>query len=139
MKQRSGSIPSFPPIAPRSFFLHISMIHICSLQVVTPLTRHFSSSLQFLIPNNSSLYTLSGQLQGGDRGCAASIPRALCCAKLPPDPEIINIQKVRESGYNLFWWLLPILIAPTLWAWFVALPLNSWSKVSKLSLPGHIF
>lgn len=42
-------------------------------------------------------------------------------------------------------WLQPILvavtflIAPTLWAWFVALPLSSWSKISKFSLAGHNF
>lgn len=55
-----------------------------------------------------SLSTLSGQLQGGGMGCAASTPRACCCAKLPSDPEIINIWKLRVArtyfgDCYLFW------------------------------------
>lgn len=152
MKKRRVSISSFSSSAPRSLFLPISLTQIRSLQVVTPLTRHFTSSLQLLISINGiclwvgtiawrtrtgSLYTLSGQLQGGEMGCAVPIPRAHCCAKVPSDPETINIWKLRQSGYNLFWWLLPILLASTLWAWFAALPLSSWCKVSKFSLAGH--
>lgn len=148
MKQRSASIPPFPKPAPRSLFLPISLTHIHSLQVVTSLTRHFTSSLQLLISNNGiclqvgtitwrrtrtgSLYTLSGQLQGGDTRCAVSIPRACYCAKLPSDPEIINIRKARQSGFYLFWYL------PHSGPGLVALPLSSWREVSEFGLAGHI-